>query len=280
MRHLVAVLALLAAASPLSAQFQPDPQYERILVPVFFSGPGANGADWATNLELTATTRNIKMPVPVLLGDYYICTLDVCSCDLKDLIEEGKIESVCPEFEDASGILLYVPRNLDPDELHIAARVMDRSRVSDRYGTAIPVVRERDAPDNPMILLDLPTDPRYRVALRLYDIFGYDDLYEVKFFDMNERRRGNEGLLLTTEIRVLVQPQPQGNPARFPMRPSFAFVGDLVAAYPQLASVPSIGIEITAGDLLISPPQPHPRFYALASITNNTTQEVTIVAPR
>jgi len=57
-------------------------------------------------------------------------------------------------------------------------------------------------------------------------------------------------------------------------------IGSIVLRWPQLAAAESVAIEVIGTHAIVSPPQYEHRFYAFASITNNVTHEVTIVAPR
>lgn len=278
MKRLAIAVALLLATLSSHAQSHPHPDYERVLVPVFFFGGGAHGAQWWTDLNLLSVGDEFELAHPLLQGDP---TCDAfCGCDEKKLVRPFNAELVCPKFEYHSGLILHVPRSVDRDEVAIQARGRDRSRDAERYGSEIPVVWERDLLGNPMLLLDIPTDKRYRTTLRLYDAYQYTTEFTIRVFDMKSLR--GTGLLfplLVTRIQAQYDPSKDIQSA-LRLRPAFAVIGDLVAAYPQLAQAESIAIEITGSDLLISPPQPSKRFYAIASISNNTTQELTIVSPR
>ncbi|HEX8253949.1 MAG TPA: hypothetical protein VF846_12445 [Thermoanaerobaculia bacterium] len=279
MRRVLLTILLVALITPARAEHRRDADFERVLVPVFFSGPGAFGAQWATTIALMNTGPAIDLAVPVVGERETICPAVECLCNSEKRLPERNVETVCRENEHPSGMILYVPRRTERDDVHVGARVLDTSRTNDRYGTAIPVVWERDLLDSPMVLLDIPTDRRYRTSLRLYDVFQWNTPFSVRFFDSAAARRGNATPLLETTVTAAWDPDPE-NSQRFPMRPAFAFIGDIVAAYPQLAAVESVTIEIIGSHMPISPPQPDRRFYALASITNNRTQEITIVAPR
>jgi hypothetical protein len=276
MTRLLAALLLVLAATPAHAQYQPDPNFERVLVPVFYFGGGVNGAQWWTDVNLLNAGPTFDLAFPLIQGNPACPAL--CGCDAREDVEQLRAETICPIYEGLDGLLLYVPRDVDRDDVHIAARGRDRSRSEDRFGTEVPVIWERDLLAGPMMLLDVPIDPRYRVALRLFDAYQYNTRFTVRFFDMNELRNGRRTLLHETTIGATWD--PSRNPANYPIRPSFAFVGDLVAAYPALRNTTTVAIEISGATLLVTPPPPSHRFWALASITNNTTQELTVVSPR
>lgn len=273
MKRLILAVLFLASSFPLSAQFMPDPQYERVLIPVFFFGGGAYGAQWWTDVQIISTEGDVELANEVLVG-FQVCPA-LCGCGPEKRIDAWTVESVCPHFEHPAGLLLYVPRTAR-DWLQIASRGGDLSRRADRYGTQIPVVWEDDLFDSTMMLLDIPTDPRYRASLRLYDAFQWETGFTLRFHDMAKLRDGNAIPIFETSVVA----HHDSGPSALPLRPAFALIGDLVAAYPQLASVPSVAIEIIGSHPIVSPPAYERRFYAMASITNNTTQEITIVTPR
>lgn len=274
MKRLLVLLALLLPVQA-HAQYSPDVDYERVLVPVFYFGGGGFGSAWWTDFDLLSTEQAFTLGRPLLQGLQDCPAL--CGCDAKGEVEAGKVETVCPIFEGTQGVILYVPRNVDRASIFTYARVRDVSRQAERAGTQIPVVWEDDLYSSTMMLLDIPRDSRYRTTLRLYDAFQNETEFSLRFLDMAELRRGVRDVLLETSI--VVRHDEGENPGRFPGRPAFAIIGDLVAAYPQLARADHYAIEIIGSHPITSPPYYERRFYALASITNKTTQEVTVVSP-
>jgi hypothetical protein len=274
MKRLFAVLLLLVTVTSAQAQFTPDPDYERVLVPVFFFGGGQGGAKWFTSFDMVAPGNGFQLATPVL-RDEQACAF--CPCEVKALVEQMKAETICGQFEHPFGLLLWVPRNVDKDSVHTSLRVADRSREDDRAGAQIPVVWESDLYADSFVLLDVKTEPRYRSAIRLYDAFQYPSDFVLRFYDMEEFRKGTQEMLFETMVRV---ERATTTPGRFPLRPAFLMIGDIVARWPQLASSQSVAIEVAGTSLSTSPPQYDRRFYGFASITNNTTNEVTIVSPR
>lgn len=276
MKRLLLAISLLAAAA-VQAQSHPDPAYERVLIPVFFFGGGIHGSEWWTELDMFNTGDPFELPHAMVQDNPACPTL--CGCDGQTTVRSMQAETICPIFEDTTGLILHVPRTVDRDHVTLQVRGLDRSRSADRYGSEIPVVWERDLLDNPIMLLNIPTDSRYRSTLRLYDAYQYNTTFTLRFFDMAAMRRGDAEPILTTQVQVHHDLKTDGA-AGYKVRPAFAAIGNLAATYPQLAGVQAVAIEITGSDFVISPPQPRKRFYALASITNNTTQEITIVSPR
>ncbi|HEV7765493.1 MAG TPA: hypothetical protein VGQ76_10865, partial [Thermoanaerobaculia bacterium] len=62
------------------------------------------------------------------------------------------------------------------------------------------------------------------------------------------------------------------------VRPGYASIADLVAMFPQLTNVPSYTMRIRTSHPITSPPITLST-WAFVTITNNDTQEVTIVVP-
>ncbi|HEX8618902.1 MAG TPA: hypothetical protein VF911_15065 [Thermoanaerobaculia bacterium] len=277
MRRLVIAVLLLLFASPLAHAQYPDPDYERILLPTFWFGGGAGGSQWWSGFDLVSTESSFDLGGLPVLKDVSACPF-FCPCEAKTHVERGKAENICEKFEDSSGMLLWVPRSVSPQTVHTSLRVYDRSREGERAGTQIPVVWERDLYSGTIVLLDVKTEPRYRSAVRVYDAFLIETDFVFRFYDMAKYRAGDRELLLETVVRARAG-RPSG-PPRFPLHPAIAAIPNIVAEWPQLASVQSVAIEVTGTHAIVSPPQYDKRFYALATITNNTTHEVTAVAPR
>lgn len=157
MKQLLLAVLLLAAVS-LRAQ-SPDPEYRRVLVPVFNFGGGAGGAAWFSSFDIYSTAGTFELARPVI-KDTAACDF-FSPCETRASVEEGKSETLCPQFEHPYGLLLWVPRSVDRREVHTYLRVRDTSRDAERAGTQIPVVWEEDLFSSTMMLLDVKTEPRY-----------------------------------------------------------------------------------------------------------------------
>jgi hypothetical protein len=273
MKRLLVAVLLLSSVS-LNAQ-SPDPDYQRVLVPVFNFGGGAGGSAWFSSFDMVSTTGAFDLARPVL-KDTAACDF-FCPCETKARVEPEKSETLCPQFEHPYGLLLWVPRNVNRRDVHTYLRVHDTSRDAERAGTQIPVIWEEDLFGSTMMLLDVKTEPRFRSTLRLYDAYQFPTEFSLRFYDMAEFRKGN--LELLAEARVSVDVAESSNP-RFSLRPAELTIGSIVARWPELAKAESVAIEVIGSHAIVSPPQYEYRFYAFASITNNTTHEVTIVSPR
>jgi hypothetical protein len=221
--------------------------YERVLFPVFFSGPGALGSNWQTTAMLsngndfawTAAQPSIFPSVP------------------------PHATATATGTSTSAGVLEFAPRQAIGNA-SFALNVRDLSRQSQDLGTEIPVVRESELRDRAFSLLNVPADPRYRVTLRVYDV---DGPRQVPVRIWQTRPDGDRLLAESITLFLTAQPSLHGG--------GFAIVNDLIGAYPQLAGNGPLRIEL----LPFQPPDAK-TVWAFASITNNDTQHVTIVTPQ
>jgi hypothetical protein len=219
--------------------------YERILFPVLFDADGAFGSKWRSE----ATVSN---PRPWYVWNYTTFGPEPCiegdcgrTIPPKDFVKHG---GGYPR-----GKLLWVPRPEAPD-LALALRVRDVSRQAEGFGTQVPVVREKDMVHGSLIqLLDVPLDPRYRVKVRIYMI---DPVLAPFLGGAVTIPRGDTRL----DLPFTLTRQDARN------EPYYAEV-DL----PQGAVGERVRVEIRLPLDAIG--------WAFASVTNNETQQVTIVAP-
>jgi hypothetical protein len=147
------------------------------------------------------------------------------------------------------GVALLVPAG-ESDRLAFSLRVRDLTQ--DSFGTEVPVVRERDlVMSGELTLLDVPIDPRYRTKLRLY---AFDDQPSV--------------------ASVLVHDETLS----VPMSRECSGLACAWTPYTGEVDVPPGGANELAA-IYVSVGGPGVPAWAFASITNNETQHVTIVAP-
>lgn len=209
--------------------------YEAVLFPVIFAGPGAFGSQWTTEVVL----RNENdFPLALLPSSIFgrpapRSTTKISGCTI------------------AAGDLEFVPRQAMPN-VHFGVLVRDLSHQAEALGTEIPVIRDRDFFGHPLELLNVPTDPRFRVSLRAYDI--------------------GPGTGLEMEIRPLESDEVLVSTFVFPVLGTL--ISDLVATYPQLAGKGPVRITL-------SPPiEGWPTLWGFVAVTNNATQHVTIISPQ
>ncbi len=261
MRPLLLSLLVIGTTVPTFARTP-----ERILIPYYTAIPieGAHGSRWVTEL---AVLNNNNRPAGIQ-GYEQQCHIPVCP---------NKIAPPGITFYPSlgannllQGVFLEV-WDEDASEILVQLRARDLSRQSDDWGAEVPTIRESMAPVGSFGLLDIPTDVRYRVMLRLYH-FANDSPVEahVRFFQtpgsVSDPTTGVEPDRLLTEETVVFT---QGS-FYFP---GFAQLPDLVDRHPVLAQSERIRIEVSTTD-------PTVRIWGFATITNNETQHVTVISAR
>jgi hypothetical protein len=153
-----------------------------------------------------------------------------------------------------NGIALIAPR-AEAGNLAFSLRVRDTSRAAEGYGTQVPVVRERDMFRNTeLTLLDLPVDSRYRTKVRMYAFDAGEHDAEVTVDD---------GVRSPATYFVPVRRNCSGRECHG--IPWYAEVDLATTATDQ-----RVNVYIRFGD-------PEAPAWAFASVTNNETQQVTIV---
>jgi hypothetical protein len=236
----------------------PDPSiFERVLFPVLFDSRGANGSDWRSEAV-------ISNPGPSYVEtwnavDSIACIDYPCGERFAPGVDHKIANGKYPH-----GVLLWVPR-ADASQLSFALRVRDVSRESEGFGTEIPVVRESEMfpRGSTMSLLDVPLDPAYRVKLRIY-----------------AHQRSVANLLPGAFVTILN-----------PITRERSFTG--VRLLPDCFFAPCTEDEPPYGEIDLPPGKDGDRVnlyvfvdgsaagpaWAVATVTNNATQQVTIVTP-
>jgi len=218
--------------------------YERVLFPVFWSGSGAFGSVWRT--QVTIHNGNDFLITPPGLGI---------------LLPLGPTVTAIATADDTrpNGAVEILSRQANA-RVDIGLNVRDLSRDAQDLGTEIPVVRESQLYARPFSIASVPGDSRYRVTLRLYNLDG-PTRFGIRVLS------GSTEVLPFTAIVLNADASLQGG--------SFAVINDLAATYPQLAGKSSLRIEI---DPLIK--SGARAAWGFVSVTNNETQHVTVISPQ
>jgi hypothetical protein len=219
---------------------------ERILFPLNFDAPGAHGSEWRTE---TAIANPQAWPIMTVNTIAPIdCTGIVGPCT-ELLPPHSKLTWTGGRHP--RGAALIVGRR-DADDLAFSLRVRDISRVAEGFGTEVPVVRERDMYTGTMTLLDVPFDPRYRVKLRIY-AFGATN-------NVAGRVMYGDAVVPYTVTTACDSDESCA------ITPAYAEV-DLPANVPGAREI-----------VYVEPPRDS-LAWSFASVTNNDTQQVTLVTP-
>lgn len=157
--------------------------------------------------------------------------------------------------------IIHVP----PEQLRdlaVNVRVFDISRTALTLGTEVPVIRNfaEKATRAPLRLLNIPLDPRFRTSLKVYLLDGAIDRgVQLQIIDEDS------GTALHSRT---VYPQLAN---RFTLGPLYLEVADVREAF---------GLSSDRVMIVIAPTHEHQRVWAMSSITNNETQQVTLVTPQ
>ena len=237
----------------------PDPAiFERVLFPVLYSGGGANGSQWRSDAVISnPTPYSIENANSV--GPPIQCLVYPCG----ERLTAGERRAFSG-VQYPHGVALMVPRR-DAADVDLALRIRDVSREADTLGTEVPVVREAEMVRGELTLLDVPLDPRYRTKLRIYKF--NDPIFETS---LNNSHVG---------VRIVA---PDGTAiSTTPMATGFTRACQDVACawtphYLELDLAPRG--EGARADIYINFTD-NALGWAFASITNNKTQQVTVVTP-
>lgn len=245
----------------------PDPAYySPVLVPLTTANDvrGANGSVWRTELRVF---NNSAWP---LAFDGPLCNPDVLAPCLDPTIPAGRTESVDlypGPIEGTDGAFLWVPTPL-VGAARMSLRVRDISENAQSWGTAVPVVPFSEFATR-LLIMDIPTDARYRGMLRIYSTGPSPQTVEYKVFRENDSMPVKEALV---ELHGIVHPAPD----LMPDHPAYVQI-DLLTPEVRAAGE-RVWVEIyNLGDTVSPPP---PSLWAFVSVTNNETQQITTMVPQ
>jgi hypothetical protein len=259
----LALLSLLLATAALG---QAAP-FSSVLIPVFLDQPvhGALGSVWTSQLSMHNSGSSSSLIEWCSAKPDTACILVLLpEADL----EPGETQHVLPAFSPPpSGItpgrvVFFSPKNID--QLAFNLRVADTSRGSLNAGTEVPVVRDKDFRTATTRLLNIPIDPLFRLTFRLYQMNSGAGDYTLRVFD-----EATSALLGSTVVHI-VSPDV----GSLQLEPGYLELGGVTSLVPAGTNLPpAIQIEVeplTAGSA----------FWTFVSVTNNDTQQLTLVTPQ
>jgi hypothetical protein len=221
--------------------------FETILVPTFYSGPGAFGSQWSTDLLIR---NESSIPIVSYRPLYFTgCIFNFGFCPQP--IPPGATTEIPAVPSLPVNGLLFRPLRQQSNAIWFSARVRDTSHESDDFGSELPIVRERSLRRGRLVLPEVVVDPRYRTTLRLYSI-------------------------------------DQHSAFRVDVRTNVVFIGSAFLTptkgpgdEPYIASI-DLGTIVGTGryTVEVSAGPGNARIWAVASVTNNVTQRVTLVTPQ
>ncbi len=264
------ILSFLALLIAVAANAQPSAaDYEQVLVPITSTDiAGLNGSRWITD-SMIANTSSEDADV---LGPY-LSPIASPPVAVALRLPAGSLMTLPPPQALApqpgrEGELLGVPRVLGR-KIAFNSRVHDTSRQAQTWGTELPIVRENEFGDS-LMLLNVPGDSRYRLLLRIYTRTSAADV----------RVRAD---VLATLIPILDPPSfgPLFERVIHLDAPVASGAGAIASfgrpGYVQV-TIPTLGVPM---QIKVSAESGSANnIWAFISITNNDTQDVTLVTPR
>lgn len=236
---------------------------ERVLVPIYepFPIPGAFGSEWVSDFRI----YNASDDAVVIDNFGSGCYLEPCvpaRLRPKTTISGAFVRNIFIGDWNQGAVLKVQKSGVD--NLVFQLRVRDVSRGAEGWGTWVPVVRESRLAAGPVHLLNIPVEEGYRITLRLYTfqeaghvdvhIFGTDDALMAQGHTPDE-------FLGAVSLQVSTGGGSEPGYAQF------AGLGELVQGR---------GFRLVRLEII---PENGLRLWAMVSVTNNVTQQVTGVYP-
>jgi hypothetical protein len=242
----------------------PEAQYERVLVPLYFDGvlKGAYGSEWTTSLWIRNNGADAVLLAPWSCADGQGCS-DV---PLTYSLPSGRsLQSLAPLSGAPDGNpsrLLFISQAGSAD-VSFGLRFADQSRGLTDVGIGLPVIRENELLYGAAQLFSVPLRPSFRVLLRLYELGDVSSRFRVTIYPQSEL---DEQPVHSEELTAGL---PEGS---FPPKAGYAQL-DVTGLLPLEKAWPdTVRIEIT-------PLTDGSRYWSFVSLTNNDTQIVTLVTP-
>lgn len=234
-----AAVRIVDPNAPYSAE-----AFDRVLIPVIYEGPGLNESRWATDVWMI---NGSTYDIPFMRGPVLQLARE----------QMTKITTFAP-----NGYVLH-PAKDSTDQLAINILVRDLSKQSEALGTELPAVRERDFKTRRVTLLNVPSDPKYRLTLRVYSFDPLPGMNTVQYW-AHTMSTSEQATFWTAELK----------PPRHENEPWSATV-DLMTAHPEIANKGALRVTV----MPVRTDLAGPRFWAFVTVTNNQTQHVTAITP-
>lgn len=251
------ILLLAICAAPSGAEHVSG--YHRYLVPILIDGEvsGGYGSRWRSEL----VGRNEMDRFVRVVQNTGTCHI---TCPKENADPRSTFSMEWDTFpRQGAGAFIHVADVLNL-KMSLNLRIQDVSRQALTWGTEIPIVHEREARTDEIQLVNVPSDARFRVALRVYDFAPRWDVttqVRVRFFS-------RDGVTVIAE-RVLNLPGPFEDQSL----PGYGEILDVTGEFPQLQGTTTFRIEI-------SPITAGLEYWAFVAVTNNETQHVTTITPQ
>ncbi|HJQ36361.1 MAG TPA: hypothetical protein VKB93_04405 [Thermoanaerobaculia bacterium] len=238
----------------------------RYLIPVTGGPtPGANGSLWTTEL----TVHNPRDGQIFVFGDRCGGLISSPPCENNWYITPlTSMRLLVSPSSFSKGAFIYLPDDPNYGPTPMTLRVRDLSKDAQNLGTEVPIVRMSEFAQL-VIVTDVPTDDRYRATLRLYNSSEAPRRVTMRVFPLSGGTPIETRTVDLAGVNLLVfDPTP--------LHPGYAEVDPLSPLVRASAQRVRIEIEDPLRHVVSPPPPP---IWGLVSITNNETQQVTMITP-
>jgi hypothetical protein len=268
-RLLVSVVALLIASAAVAQPAGFEKVLFPIVVPIAAPQPGALGSQWVTDVAVLN-----RSDVEVPLAGSFSCFLCRTAHGLRPGVTYDLVPIPPPNYLGGKFLLVdtrYV------DQVHFGLRVRDISREAQGFGSEVPVVREREFSADGVSLLSVPNQPNARVTLRVY---GFDPAIAGNVLVRVYQQR------LALDVNLIPNTPPDSLTAErtYPVAyfPAAEAIGNgIYPDYPRYAQISDLPLPTTGfARIDVIPVTPGLRIWAFVTVTNNDTQQVTVISPR
>lgn len=238
--------------------------YERIFLPISTTAAGAYGSLWITEGQVASFSSSSHF----LFWEPGNCRF--CGPSIATLTPHinGTINSNIAETSATPAVMFYVSPKPAHDDVNFDLLLRNDAVRREKWGTEIPVVRERDFRTGATELMNITLDPQFRVMLRVYDVDNVQDGANTQVIVRRFVGQGGSNQLVDERTLDVKEIAARGE---FPAFPGFASMSDVTA-----------DVATTSGAVMrveIEPLTPGLRYWAFVSVTNNSTQDVTVISP-
>lgn len=269
MQRIITALILLGLPIVATARDTNGDGMETILLPLAFlpgsTVNGNNGTQWSGEVWLhnaNPTTVELETQMP--------CIFNECTAPYRAGYT-GRVLQPLPATPE--GGVVFLTRADAADGLTLSNRVFETTRNAQPLGVQMPVVREHQFLRGTSRLLGLPGGTTARVALRIFDPHVESPFRSPVLTVLVEvvTQTGPSGAEEETVVGNVLLSTAPATPSSA-RRPGFAATYDLAGAIPVIKTLPRFSLRITA--------QTNDEYWAMASITDNATQEFVLVTPQ
>jgi hypothetical protein len=262
------------AAKAFTYLAAPESGWQMLLLPIYLDAeiPGAYGSRWKTDLWTRNNGTAAAALAPWVCPDGFACP---AIFPLTYSLQPGESLHNLPVPRRPAGSpparLLYINRT-SAEEVSLNLRVFDLSRATLNGGTELPLVREDDFRTTTANLLNVPLDTRFRKMLRIYEMRAAGEAFPMSTFRVRiyDQVEGTKATLLS-ETTVTALSTQSGS---FRDAPAYGQIADLTEG------ISAVGDQPGSLRVQVEPLTEGSRYWAMVSVTNLDTQQITIISPQ